>query len=214
MAGIKVHGTTFSTATARVMATLYEKEVEFELIPIDMRTGEHKKESFLALHPFGQVPAFKDGDLQLFESRAITQYISHEYASKGTPLITTDTKKMAIQSVWQEVEAQKYDPVASKLTFELAVKPFIGMVTDLAVVEEFEAKLGTVLDIYEKRLGQSKYLGGDCFSLADLHHLPTMDYLMATRTKKLFECRPNVSAWVADITARPAWTKVVAMRTY
>ncbi|XP_050363371.1 glutathione S-transferase-like [Argentina anserina] len=214
MAGIKVHGTPFSTAAARVLVALYEKEVEFEFVLIDMRAGEHKKESFLALNPFGQVPAFEDGDLQLFESRAITQYISHEYASKGTPLVTTDSKKMAIQSVWQEVEAQKYDPVASKLTYELAIKPFLGMVTDFAVVEEFEAKLGTVLDIYEKRLGQSKYLGGDCFSLADLHHLPTVDYLMATQAKKLFECRPKVSAWVADITARPAWTKFLAMKAH
>nr|XP_011458708.1 PREDICTED: glutathione S-transferase-like [Fragaria vesca subsp. vesca] len=214
MAGIKVHGTVFSTAAARVLATLYEKEVEFELVPIDMKAGEHKKESFLALNPFGQVPAFEDGDLQLFESRAITQYIAHEYASKGTPLIVPDSKKMAILSVWTEVEAHKFDPAASKLSYELAIKPLLGMVTDFAVVEEFEAKLGTVLDVYEKRLGQSKYLGGDCFSLADLHHLPTTQYLMGTQAKKLFECRPNVSAWVADITARPAWTKVLAMRAH
>ncbi|KAM5563983.1 glutathione S-transferase [Rosa sericea] len=215
MAGIKVHGTPFSTAAARVLATLYEKEVEFEFVPIDMKAGEHKKESFLALNPFGQVPAFEDGDLQLFESRAITQYIAHEYAPKGTPLIFQDSKKMAILSVWTEVEAQKYDPVASKLTFELVIKPLmLGLVADFAVVEEFEAKLGTVLDVYETRLGKSKYLGGDCFSLADLHHLPTIDYLMGTQAKKLFECRPNVSAWVADITARPAWKKVVAMRAH
>lgn len=146
------------------------------------------------------------------ESRAITQYIAHEYAPKGTPLIVPDSKKMAILSVWTEVEVQKFDPAASKLTFELAIKPMLGLVTDFAVVEEFEAKLGIVLDVYETRLGRSKYLGGDCFSLADLHHLPTTHYLMGTQAKKLFECRPNVSAWVADITARPAWKKVVAMR--
>ena len=121
---------------------------------------------------------------------------------------------MAIQSVWKEVESLKYDPPASKLSFELGVKPLLGMVTDFAVVEESEAELGTVLDIYEKRLGQSKYLGGECFSLTDLHHLPTLDYLMQTQAKKLFECRPNVSAWVADITSRPAWAKVVAMKPH
>lgn len=50
MAGIKVHGTAFSTAAARVLATLYEKDLEFELVPIDMRAGEHKTEAFLALN--------------------------------------------------------------------------------------------------------------------------------------------------------------------
>jgi glutathione S-transferase len=44
MAAIKVHGTTLSTATQRVLATLYEKELAFELVLVDMKAGEHKKE--------------------------------------------------------------------------------------------------------------------------------------------------------------------------
>ncbi|KAK9945628.1 hypothetical protein M0R45_011133 [Rubus argutus] len=59
MTGIKVHGNTLSTAAARVLATLYEKDLEFELVPIDMRAGEHKTEAFLALNPFGQVQLSK-----------------------------------------------------------------------------------------------------------------------------------------------------------
>lgn len=50
MATIKVHGSPFSTATMRVTATLYEKQLEFEFVPIDMRNGEHKKEPFLSLN--------------------------------------------------------------------------------------------------------------------------------------------------------------------
>jgi glutathione S-transferase len=120
---------------------------------------------------------------------------------------------MAITSVWMEVEAQQYDQAASKLTWELAAKPvFYGMSSDTAIVEENEAKLAKVLDVYENRLAQSKYLGGDCFTLADLHHLPTIHYLMGTQAKKLFDSRPHVNAWVADITARPAWLKVIALQ--
>ncbi|KAM1604575.1 hypothetical protein ACFX15_030663 [Malus domestica] len=212
MAPIKVHGNVISTATMRVCATLYEKDIKFELVPIDLGAGEHKKEPFISLNPFGQVPAFEDGDFKLFESRAITQYIVHEYADKGTPLVFRDSKKMATIAVGCEVEGQKFDPAASKLTFELAIKPMIKMTTDAAVVEECEAKLAVVLDVYETRLAHSKYLAGECFTLADLHHLPTIHYLMKTQTKKLFECRPHVSAWVADITARPAWKKVIALQ--
>uniref|UniRef100_A0A2N9HV92 glutathione transferase n=1 Tax=Fagus sylvatica TaxID=28930 RepID=A0A2N9HV92_FAGSY len=212
MAAIKAHGSLISTATTRVLTTLYEKDLEFEFVAVDMRAGEHKKEHFLSLNPFGQVPAFEDGDLKLFESRAITEYIAYEYADKGTQLICKDTKKTAIILVWMEVEALQYDPVASKLVMELGVKPLIGKDTDTAIVEENESKLAKVLDVYENRLAHSKYLGGDCFTLADLHHLPTLQYLLGTQTKKLFDSRPHVSAWVADITARPAWLKVQAMR--
>ncbi|KAI9080259.1 hypothetical protein K1719_037653 [Acacia pycnantha] len=189
MAAVKVHGSPFSTATMR-----------------------HKKDPFISLNPFGQVPAFDDGDLQLFESRAITQYIVQEYAEKGTQLISRESKEKAIIGVWLEVESQHYDPPASKLVWELAIKPMYGMSADTVVVEESEAKLGTVLDIYEKRLSEFKYLAGDCFTLVDLHHLPTIQYLMNSQTRKLFESRPRVHAWVADITARPAWSKVLAMQ--
>lgn len=119
---------------------------------------------------------------------------------------------MAIESVWIEVEAQQYDPHASKLCFEHFFKPMFGMTTDPAAVEELEAKLSKVLDVYEARLGRSKYLGGDCFSLADLHHLPSLHYLLNTPSKKLFDSRPHVCAWVADIIARPAWAKVTALQ--
>ncbi|XP_027367959.1 glutathione S-transferase-like [Abrus precatorius] len=211
MATIKVHGTPLSPAVMRVTATLYEKELEFEFVHIDMKNGEHKKEPFISLNPFGKVPAFEDGDLKLFESRAISQYIAHEYADKGTELISNDSKKMAIIRLWLEVESQNFDQPASKLSWELRFKPMFGIPTDPAAVEENEGKLGTVLDVYEKRLSESKYLGGDCFSLADLHHIPPIHSLMNTESKKLFESRPHVSAWVADITARPAWSKVIAM---
>ncbi|CAK7348276.1 unnamed protein product [Dovyalis caffra] len=128
----------------------------------------------------------------------------------GTPLVTPG-RQMATLSVWMEVEAHHFEPAASKLNWELCFKPLFKIPTDTAAVEENEAKLAKVLDIYESRLTQSKYLGGDSFTLADLHHLPSISYLMGTQIKKLFDSRPHVSAWVADITSRPAWSKVVAM---
>lgn len=109
------------------------------------------------------------------------------------------------------MEAHQFDPPASKLTWELAVKPIFGMTADQAIVEENEAKLGKVLDVYETRLAKSKYMAGDSFTLVDLHHLPNIQYLLGTSAKELFQSRPHVSAWVADITARPAWSKVLAM---
>ncbi|KAK2403652.1 glutathione S-transferase F4 [Trifolium repens] len=214
MATIKVHGSPYSTATMRVTAILCEKQLQFELVYVNVRNGDHKKEPFISQHnPFGLVPAFEDGDLKLFESRAITQYINHEYGDKGTKLITSsdDSKKMAIMWMWSEVESLHFDQAASKLVWELGIKPLFGAPLDPKIVEENEAKLDSILNMYEKRLSESKYLGGECFTLVDLHHLPSLYYLMKSHIKKLFESRPYVSAWVADITARPAWSKVIAM---
>lgn len=212
MACLKLYGSLMSTATMRATVCLVEKELEFEFVPVNMATGDHKKEPFISLNPFGQVPALEDGDLKLFDSRAITNYISHEYAGKGTDLICKDSKKMAIVAVWMEVEAHQFDPEASKLAWELFYKPIFGLTTDPAAVTALSEKLAKVLDVYESRLAHSKYLGGDCFSLADLHHLPCLNYLMKTQVKELFDSRPHVSAWCQDVLARPAWIKVVEMQ--
>ncbi|PIN05141.1 Glutathione S-transferase [Handroanthus impetiginosus] len=210
---IKVFGSFISTATMRVLLCLDEKGLAYEFVPVNLAASDHKGEPFLSLNPFGQVPAFEDGDLMLFESRAINQYIAHTHADKGTPLIYEDPKKMALVSVWAEVEAQRYDPPAAKLTWELGIKPVIEMAADDAIVQEQGDQLAKVLDVYEARLAQSKYLGGDSFSLADLHHLPTLNYLMGTGARAVFDSRPHVSAWCADILTRPAWQKVLAMIT-
>ncbi|XP_076912865.1 glutathione S-transferase APIC-like [Bidens hawaiensis] len=204
---IKLYGAPASNATLRAKACLAEKGIEYEFVHVDMSKQEHKSPEFLSRNPFGQVPAFEEGDLKLFESRAITQYLAHTYADKGSDLIIKDPKKMAILAVWIEVESQKFEPASSKLVWELVYKAMFGMTTDEAVVEGNEKKLEQVLDVYESRLSQSKYLGGESFTLADLHHLPNMKYLVGTKTKRLFDARPHVSAWAADILSRPAWVK-------
>ncbi|CAN6815851.1 unnamed protein product [Brassica oleracea] len=213
MASIKVHGVPMSTATMRVLAALYEKELEFELIPVDMRAGAHKQEPFLSLNPFGQIPALQDGDLTLFESRAITEYIADEYSEKGEKLMCPGCNKVkALTKVWLNVEGQQFDPIASKIAFERVFKGMFGMTTDPAAVQDLEGKLVRVLDIYEARLSKSEFLACDCFTLADLHHLPVIHYLMGTDSKALFESRPKVCEWVKKITARPAWAKVVDLQ--
>ncbi|XAR61306.1 Glutathione transferase [Bertholletia excelsa] len=209
---MKLHGSPISTASQRALVTLYEKELDFDFVVVDMSKGEHKSESFLSLNPFGQVPALEDGDLRLFESRAVTQYLAHAYADKGTKLICGDEKQMAVVSVWMEVEAQQFNAPSSALAWELFYKQFFGMETDPKAVEENEQKLAKVLDVYEARLSKSKYIGCDCFTLADLHHLPNLQILLKTPVKAAIESRPNVSRWANEILARPAWKKVVAQQ--
>ena len=48
MAGIKVFGHPASTATRRVLIALQEKDVDFELVHVELKDGEHKKQPFLS----------------------------------------------------------------------------------------------------------------------------------------------------------------------
>ncbi|ERN16999.1 glutathione S-transferase-like [Amborella trichopoda] len=82
---------------------------------------------------------------------------------------------------------------------------------DEAVVEEATGKLNGVLDVYEAMLAKNKYLGGDKLSLADLHHLPNIRYILMTPKASLFTSHPHVSTWWSDISSHPAWTKAAAL---
>ncbi|KAF0918042.1 hypothetical protein E2562_021733 [Oryza meyeriana var. granulata] len=66
MAPAKVYGPVMSTNVLRILLCLEEVGAEYEVVPVDMSTGEHKRPPHTALNPFGQVPAFQDGDLTLF----------------------------------------------------------------------------------------------------------------------------------------------------
>lgn len=76
------------------------------------------------------------------------------------------------------------------------------------MIETNIEKLGKVLDAYEERLSKTKYLAGDYFTLADLHHFPYIVYFMTTPKASLITSRARVNAWWEDISARPSIMKI------
>ncbi|KAJ4867747.1 Glutathione S-transferase F13 [Raphanus sativus] len=206
---MKVYGDGMSACVARVLLCLHEKETEFDLVPVDLFACHHKLPSFLAMNPFGQVPVLQDDDLTLFESRAITAYIADKHKEKGTDLTRhADAKEAAIVKLWSEVESHHFNPAISAVIHQLIVVPLQGESPNAAIVEENLEKLGKVLDVYEERLGKTKYLAGDSYTLADLHHVPYTYYFMKTSHAGLVNDRPNVKAWWEDLCSRPAFLKV------
>ncbi|CAO2824435.1 unnamed protein product [Amaranthus hypochondriacus] len=207
--GLKVYGLPISTCTSRVLTCLHEKEVEFELIPVNLFTAEHLQPPFLSKNPFGQIPALEDDDLTLFESRAITRYISEKYKDYGSDLLRHgDIKEASIVEVWMEVEAHQFHPAIQPIIYEYFVAPIQGNTPDQTIIDTHLQKLQKVLDIYDQKLRNTKYLAGDYYTLADLHHLPYTHYFMTTPYAHFINDRPNVKAWWEDISSRPSFNKV------
>ncbi|KAJ0053283.1 glutathione S-transferase F13-like [Pistacia vera] len=206
---LKLYGAPMSTCTTRVMTCLHEKSVDFELVPVNLFAAEHKQPAFLAKNPFGQIPALEDNDLTLFESRAITSYVAEKFKETGTDLLRhKDLKEAALVKVWLEVESQQFHPPMSSTVYQFFVAPIQGKTPDQAIIDANLVKLGQVLDMYETKLSSTKYLAGDFYSLADLHHLSYTYYFMKTPFASLINERPHVKAWWEDITSRPAFKKV------
>ncbi|XP_051117655.1 glutathione S-transferase F12-like [Andrographis paniculata] len=209
---VLVYGAGNAACPQRVMVCLVELDLQFQLIPIDIQSGQQKTPHFRQRQPFGQVPAIEDGDFKLFESRAIIRYYASKCATNGGINLYGETiEERALVDQWLEVESHNYNPPIYTMVLQLMVLPSSGHKTDFELVQDCKDKLEKVLDVYEERLSESKYLAGDKFSLADLSHLPNTKFLMGQGgMADSIRRRKNVCAWWEDISGRPSWKKVLA----
>lgn len=54
-----------------------EAELEYEIVPIDMRRGDQFEPAFLAINPNAKIPALTDGDIKIFDSTAILLHLAN-----------------------------------------------------------------------------------------------------------------------------------------
>ncbi|KAL6626624.1 hypothetical protein ACP70R_030350 [Stipagrostis hirtigluma subsp. patula] len=210
MAPMKLYGWVVSPWMARVLVCLEEAGAEYEVIPMSRSGGDHRRPEHLARNPFGEIPVLEDGDLTLYQSRAITRYILRKY--KPELLREGDLAGSAAVDVWVDVEAHQLEPPLLSIVVHCIINQYIGKARDQAVVDESLAKLKTVLEVYEARLaaGSGAHLVGDGVSLADLSHFGFMRYFMATEYAGVVDAYPRVKAWWDALLARPSVTKVIA----
>ncbi|CAN6345276.1 unnamed protein product [Urochloa humidicola] len=206
-AAVKVYGWAMSPFVSRALLCLEEAGVGYELVPMSRDGGDHRRPDHLARNPFGQVPVLEDGDLTVFESRAIGRHVLRKY--KPELLGEGNLKKSAMVNVWLEVEAHQLHPVMGAISME-CFGPFLGRARNQAVIDENVEKLNKVLEVYEARLGKCRYLAGDFLSFADLSHFTLMHYFMATEYAAEVKAHPHVKAWWEELAARPATRKVAA----
>ena len=90
---IKLYGGARSRASI-VKWYLEELQAPHEFQLLDMQVGQHLQPEFLAINPFGKVPAIADGDFLLWESGAILLYLADKYAEVKT------LEERAIASQW------------------------------------------------------------------------------------------------------------------
>jgi glutathione S-transferase len=198
MVEVVLYGDKKATCTQRISILLEELNLKYNFSNVELKKGEHKTPEFLELQPFGKVPAMTYGDRKLFESRCILRYIAKNNVEFNDLLGDTEV------DLWLEVESQNYNPPASKIVYERVFKKMMGGESDEKIVESSVIDLEKVLDVYEKRLENYLYIGGDKFSIADISHIPYTNHLLRCGFKELFKSRPNVYKWVKRIMKRDA----------
>jgi len=203
MVQVNVYGDAKATCTQRVLILLEELSLKYDMRPVDLSKGEQRGEEFMKLQPFGKVPALEYDDRVLFESRSILRYVAKNNNDIVDLLGDADT------DIWLEVESQNYNPHVSKIVNERLFKKWRGEKPDMTIVENELKALEAVLDVYERRLSDVSFIGGDHFSIADISHIPYTNYMLRCGYKELYKSRPNVYRWVKQIIKRPSVKSLV-----
>ncbi|GKV31512.1 hypothetical protein SLEP1_g40195 [Rubroshorea leprosula] len=142
------------------------------------------------------------------------KHLTRKYKDTVIDLLGSDDFiESTIVDTWMEVEAHHCNEPMSKIFREMLVNPINGMPSDDKIIEAEVEKLGKVLDVYEERLSKFKYLAGDYYTLADLHHIPYLVYLMRSRRPSRVTSPSLCEFMVDDFSTRSATVKVAENMT-
>ncbi|HLT99432.1 MAG TPA: glutathione S-transferase family protein [Burkholderiaceae bacterium] len=161
---------------------------------------EIKEPAHLALHPFGQIPTYEEGDLALFESGAIIFHIAERHAG----LLPADDNARAHAIMWMFASVNTVEPPILELanaTLLEGDKPW--NMERLPLVEE---RVRDRLNQLSARLGNADWLDG-VFSAGDLM---MVSVLLRLKPSGILGEYPNLSAYVARGEARPAYKRAFA----
>ncbi len=159
-----------------------------------------KEPAHLALHPFGQIPTYEEGDLALFETGAIILRIAERHPG----LLPKDANARARAIMWMFAALNTVEPPILDLAIALIVERGEPWAKDrLPLVMD---RVRTRLRELSHRLSDAEWLDG-AFSAGDLM---MVSVLLRLRPSGLLDEFPNLAAYVARGEARPAYERAFA----
>lgn len=192
-----------NSRAGRILWLLEELELPYELNRMDFNPKDLKSDEHRARHPLGRVPVLDDGELSIYESGAIVEYILERHKNGGLkPAIDSPLYPEYLQ--WfHYCEGMVMPPVNTIVVQTLLLPPDRRDETALGQAQRLLTK---ALAPVEETLTGRDYLIGE-FSGADvmLGHA----CFMANRLGCVTDEMTNLKGYVARIAARPAFDKAI-----
>jgi glutathione S-transferase len=162
--------------------------------------GAMKEPAHRALHPFGQIPTYEEGDLVLFESGAIVFHIAERHAG----LLPDDANARARAITWMFAALNTMEPpIFDRGIAMLVDRDKTWYQERLPILED---RVCVRLGELSGRLGDADWLN-DAFSAGDLLMVTVLRRLTGSG---LLDRYPNLSGYVARGEARPAYKRAFA----
>jgi glutathione S-transferase len=151
------------TRSLRALWGLKELDADFEFIPVNLLTGEHKHPDFLRLNPAGKVPVLVDGDIVIPESAAIVLYLADKYPEKR--FLPASVEERARVYRWVMFAVTELEQPLWRISKHTALYPEDKRLpADIALAREEFLATAAVLDSH---LEGRRFIVGDSLTVAD-----------------------------------------------
>ena len=199
---LKLHFAPNSRA-GRIVWLLEELGLEYELNkmafhPKDLKSDEHRKR-----HPLGRVPVLDDGDVSIYESGAIVEYVMARYGDGGLKPAVDAPEFPEYLQWFHYCEGMVMPPINTIMVHSVLLPPERRNEETLGQAQRL---LGRAVAPVDSALEGREYLVGD-FSTADVmlgHSL-----FMANRLGQISEELANLKGYVKRLEARPAFQTAI-----
>jgi GST-like protein len=180
----------------KILIMLEELELAYDWRHVAVFAGENLSPEFRTLNPLAKVPVLVEDALAepLFESGAILIYLAETY---GPDLLPATGPARWETMKWLMAQVANVGPVFGNhnhFRHDPARAPYAA--------ERFRRTAAELYRILDRRLSDRPWLAGDAYSIADIATFPWARYLHRHAMKP--EDLPNLAAWLAKISERPA----------
>jgi glutathione S-transferase len=200
---LKLHFAPNSRA-GRIVWLLEELELPYELNRMDFHPKDLKSDEHRARHPLGRVPVLDDGDVSIFESGAIVEYILARHKNGGLkPAV--DSPEFPDYLQWFHYCEGMVMPPINTIVVQTILLP--EEKRDAKVLGQAQRLLTKSLAPVEESLAGKEYLIGN-FSAADI--MLGHSIFMSNRCGCVTDEMINLKAYIGRIEQRPAFQKAMA----
>jgi glutathione S-transferase len=208
---MRLYSGPLSLFSRKVEIALYEKGLDFERVEVEFtqdRGYQPKHPDVMAANPKGQVPVLVDGDLTLFDSTVILEYLEDRYPAPA--LYPTDAAEKARCRLVELYGDEILLSAVARIMYRNE-KPHADEEEQKKRQENGRRGMKAIADHYhrlDERLGGADYF---CrvFTAADIALFMTVHYAVRLNGPSL-EGFPALSAWYRRIGERPSARRVTA----
>ena len=234
---VQIYDNPESVCCQKVRVAFMEKGVDYENLHVDFRSGGQFAPGFLKLNPKAVVPVLVHDGRVITESTVISEYLDEAF--DGPSLMPADAYGRARKRYWSRQVDHLHMPHIAAISFAIAFRhALLGAINTTQerdailanvrdpisqdmqrealelgldspkfhqAVVEFDRLLGDM----QQTLGESAWLAGKDFSLADVDVAPYICRLHTLQLDGMWSDRPAVQDWCQRMWSRSSWQQAV-----